>query len=41
MIKYLLKTINLAKLNDCYYIADLDEISKFPDKEIIQRILEP
>ncbi|CAK58552.1 unnamed protein product (macronuclear) [Paramecium tetraurelia] len=40
MIKYLNKTLRTARLNECFYVADLQDIQKFPDKEIMQRILE-
>ncbi|CAD8056305.1 unnamed protein product [Paramecium sonneborni] len=40
MIKYLSKTLSMVKLNECFYVADLQEIQKLSDKEIIQRILE-
>ncbi|CAD8144278.1 unnamed protein product [Paramecium pentaurelia] len=41
MIKYLFKTLRTARLNECFYVADLSDIQKFSDKEIMQRILEP
>ncbi|CAD8059296.1 unnamed protein product [Paramecium sonneborni] len=41
MIKYLSKTLKIVRLNECFYVADLQDIQKFSDKEIIQRILEP